>query len=161
MVKEDNKAKKEEKIYQTLQKKYSLPKFDELDKEFDITKTDFNEPTILRDIRKTMIAKIFSVLTFTEMMLNPTNGSMFHMMMTRNMSSSDKEKISKIFEKLGEVEIESFSLDIDYSEKKEAEFIKYCMKTWTQVKPDLNNIIDNLKINWKSIVTKKEKSYFG
>ncbi len=147
--------------YSSVRKKYNLPEFTALNEEFDIAKLDVNDETLLRDIRKTMIAKLFSVLNFVELLLNPSNGSMFHMYLVKAISQKEKETLNQLFDKLGEIEIESFSLDIEYSEKKEAEFINNIFKEWQKIKKDLADIISSLKKSWGNNNTKKEKSYFG
>ncbi|MFA6022794.1 MAG: hypothetical protein WC781_01775 [Candidatus Pacearchaeota archaeon] len=145
--------------YEVLRKKYSLPEFKELHEEFDIEKSDFGEDTILRDIRKTMAAKYFALLTFIENQLNPS--SMFQMMLTKCLEQEDRTKLNELFDKIGLTEIESFKLDIKYEEKKEAEFIIDKFKEWNEIKPSIEKIIDSMKTNWKKVSTKKEKSYFG
>lgn len=148
--------------YQLLEKKYSLPDFKRLNEEFDVGKIEFNEETPLRDIRKGIITKFFSILSFIELLINPTNGSMFYMYLVRGLEAADKEKLKNLFDKLGSIEIESFKLDVKYSEAEEAKFIKQKFDEWgKEIKPVLSETIDRLGINWKKISTKKEKSYFG
>lgn len=148
--------------YEVLKKKYSLPSFKELNEEFDISKVDPSTETILRDIRKGIISKFFSILSFIELLINPSNGSMFYMYLVRGLDTNDKEKLKKLFDKLGYVEIKSFKLDIEYSEKGEAEFIKNSLKVWNnEIQQDLSDIIKKLDINWSKISSKKERSYFG
>lgn len=147
--------------YKKLSDKYNLPSYKELDEDFDINKVDSVEDTLLRDIRKIMFGKFASVLNFIELLLNPSNGSMFHMYMVKGINSDEKNILNKLFESLGAIEIESFSLDIDYSEKNEAIFIKESFEKWQLMKPELNKIINSIKQEWKKSSSKKEKSYFG
>src|SRR3990167_621299 len=146
--------------YEKLAKKYSLPSFKELDEDFEISKAEFSGTTILRDMRKLIIAKFASMMNFAELLLNPSNGSMFHMFLTRGISSEDKEILSKIFGEIGEIEIDSFALELNYGEKNEAEFIKKSFSQWQEMKPEFEQIFNSLKINWKKSSIKKEKSYF-
>ena len=157
---EDLETIKEE--YLKFQKKYSLPDFKSLNENFDISKIDCcNNETLLRDIRKTMIAKFGSILQFVELLLNPSNGSMFHMFLVKGIGNGEKESLNKLFEILGVIQIDSFELDIIYDEEKEAEFIKSTYKSWDKVKPELEKIINSLKNNWRKVTGKKSKSYFG
>ena len=149
------------KTYKELEKKYNLPNFKELDEDFDISKVDCTIETLLRDIRKTMFGKFASVLNFIELLLNPSNGSMFHMYMVKGITLEEKNILNKLFEKLGYIEIESFSLDINYDEKNEALFIKKSFREWQEMKPEVDKTIKSLKENWKKVSDKKEKSYFG
>ena len=155
-------AKKDLKeVYDELNKKYKLPSFKELNEEFDIGKAEFNEHTALRDIRKTIMVKFSSSLQLTELLLNPSNGSMFNMLLTRGIESQEKIILEKLFDTLGQIEIKSYTLDIEYSEKAEAEFIKNSSEEWKKVSKELNSIIKKLGENWKKDNSKKSKSYFG
>lgn len=148
--------------YEKLSKKYSLPCFKDLNEDFDIGKIDCcNSETLLREIRKAMISKFASLLQLTELLLNPSNGSMFHMFLVKGINNSEKEKLNKLFETLGSIQIESFSLDLTYNEKKEAEFINFSFSEWKNMNPDLKIIISSLKENWRKTTSKKSKSYFG
>ncbi|MEK6890849.1 MAG: hypothetical protein AABX03_01800 [Nanoarchaeota archaeon] len=148
--------------YEVLRKKYSLPDFKTLNEEFDIGKLEFNQQTLLRDVRKGIISKFFSILSFIELLINPSNGSMFYMYLVRGLDNVDKENLKALFDKIGEVEIDSFKLDVKYSEAEEARFIKEKTIEWEkEIKPVLSETIVRLGVNWKKISTKKEKSYFG
>ncbi|MEM3074976.1 MAG: hypothetical protein QW727_03485 [Candidatus Pacearchaeota archaeon] len=148
-------------LYKTIQKKYDLPPFKYLDENFDISKYDWNKNTFLRDIRKMIENKFYTTLQFIELLLNPSNGSMFHFFLVNGMNGIEKSTLKNLFENLGEIEINSIALDINFDEKKEAEFIKNSCKSWEKIKPELEKIIDSIKSNWKKTNKTKGKSYFG
>lgn len=157
--KNENKLKEE---YEKLRKKYNrLPEFKKFDEEFDISKTECGENTFSRDIRKVMVIKFFAVLNFVEMLLNPSNGTMFQMFLVKGINSNEKDTLNSLFDKLGVIEIESFALDINYNEEKEVEFIINNFKQWNDMKSELNMVIESLKNNWRKTNTSKGKSYFG
>ena len=148
--------------YEKLSKKYKLPNFKELNEDFDVGKIDCcNTETILRDLRKIMVGKFASLLQLVELLLNPSNGSMFHMFLVKGVNGNEKEDLNKLFQILGTIQIDSFSLDISYSEKAESNFIISSFKSWNEIKPLLITIINSLKKNWKEKTNKKNKSYFG
>ncbi|MBI2628981.1 hypothetical protein HYW74_02770 [Candidatus Pacearchaeota archaeon] len=147
--------------YLELQKKYSLPNFEQLNEEFDIGKSEFNHDTILRDVRKSMVNKFFAILSFTELLLNPSTGSMFYMFLVKGINSKEKEILNGLFDRLGDIEIDSFELDVTYNEKAEAKFISEKYKVWQEIKKELTQVLDSLKKNWGSRGIKKEKTYFG
>ncbi|MFA5019943.1 MAG: hypothetical protein WC533_02490 [Candidatus Pacearchaeota archaeon] len=147
--------------YEKLSKKYSLPLFKELNEDFDIVKAEFGCETLLRDIRKEISTKYLSALNIVELLLNPSNGSMFHMFLVKSISKEEKDILDNLFDKIGEIQIEGFELDVYYNEKKEAEFIKKTFHLWQEIKPDLAKVIKSLKDNWRKTSFKKEKSYFG
>jgi len=147
--------------YKTLKEKYNLPELKQLDEEFDIiSKIECNAEIILREIRKAIIVKFASVLNFIELLLNPTSGSMFHMYLVKGVNGIEKD-VRELFTILGEIEIDSIELEINYNENKEAEFIKDKFELWQKIKPKLEKITASLKLNWKSTAIKKERSYFG
>jgi hypothetical protein len=149
------------KEYEKLSKKYDLPDFDKLNEEFDICRCDINIKTPIRDVRKAMALKFSSLLSFVELLLNPSNGSMFYMFLVRGIEIKEKETLEKLFSELGKMSIDSFALDIEYSEQKEAQYIKENFKQWQVLKKDALSIADALKKGWGKAVGKKDKSYFG
>ncbi|MEM4625342.1 MAG: hypothetical protein QXJ28_01050 [Candidatus Pacearchaeota archaeon] len=148
-------------LYIKLQKKYQLPSYEELNEYFEISKSEFDRDTLIRDIRKSITSKIFSAITFVELLLNPSNASMFYMFLVKGIGPSEKEILNKVFNKLGEIQIESFYLELDYNEEKEAEFVKNTFVEWKSIIFDLTKVIDVLKLNWKKDGMKKSRSYFG
>ena|SRR3989338_1089920 len=149
------------KEYEKLSKRYDLPDFDKLNEEFDICRCDINIKTLIRDIRKAMALKFSNLLAFVELLLNPSNGSMFYMFLVRGIDVKEKEVLEKLFSELGKMSIASFELDIDYSEQKEAHYIKENFKQWQGLKKDSLFIAEALKQSWGKAIGKKEKSYFG
>lgn len=151
------------KKYTELKKKHNLPDFDKLNEDFDIVKAEVNWGTPLRDIRKVMTTKFAAIMNFVELLLNPSNGSMFHMFLVKGLNQKETEILNKIFAEIGAIEIESFALDIEYTESQEAKFIKTNYERFQPIKKELKELIDSLENNWgkTSINPKKEKSYFG
>jgi len=147
------------KEYAELSKKYKLPEFKEMNEEFEIDKIERESECPLRLIRKAMIEKIVNSLGFLEMLLNPANSPRIYMPYLKNMTVEDKEIIEKIYSELADLSLSSLLLEVEYSEKGEAELIKKIYSTWDSNKADFKKIIINVK-NPKTIV-RKEKSYFG
>jgi hypothetical protein len=149
------------KKYEPLMKKYKLPSFSELNKEFEIEKTQEHETDfLLREVRKDVGEKVGAFLRFLETILNPVMGPVFILNAIKNLSSRDKELIRENYEILVDLEIKAISLDVIYDEKKEAEFIKEAYKKWQGIKPDIKEIIDSLR-KAQSIKEDKRKSYLG
>ena len=147
--------------YSKLQKKYPLPSFKEMEEDFEISKLDCESETLLRDIRKVIINKYSSWLSFVESLLNPSGGSMFQMYLVKSINGDEKKILNKLFSEIGEIEIQSIELEINYNEQKEAKFIIESFKKWQEMKKPLLEITESLKQNWKKETVKKEKSYFG
>ncbi len=149
------------KKYEPLCKKYKLPSFDELNKEFEIEKVQEHETDyLLREVRKTVSEKMSAFLRFFETILNPVMAPVFVIAALKNLENGEKQKIKEIYEAMVSVEIGTIELDVEYSEKKEAEFILKAVKKWKAIKPE---ILEIMKIIEKShsISEKKGNSYLG
>ncbi len=147
--------------YETLAKRFSLPKFMDLNLDFEIDKFDGETDFLLRAIRKLMMEKIVNSISFLEMLINPINAPRMYINYVSSMSSEDRKVIEDIYSVLTELSISSLSLEIDYSEKNEAALIKETHQKWSSLKPNFKNIVSNIKKpnNIKSV--RKERSYFG
>ena len=146
--------------YDLLAKKYKLPDFKEVNENFEIEKRDKESDILLKAIRKTAMEKIINSLGFLEMLLNPMNVPRMYMNYVRSITTEDKKDIDKIYDSFSALSLEALGVEIDYSEKGEAELIKKIFSTWVSVKPEFRRILANMK---KPMVNgvKKEKSYFG
>jgi len=158
---EKSKLKKLKEEYSKIQKKYGLPDFDKLNEDFKIEKAAQTETELLvREIRETIGETIENFLRFIEAILNPVNVPMFLFPIIKSLSAEEKNKLSEIYKKLSKLEIEAMKL-IDYSEKKEAEFIKNSFKFWQEIKKDFVKIIEAVENKLEVKVEKTEKGYFG
>ncbi len=113
------------KQYEKLRKKYKLPSFEELNKDFEIEKLQEKETeTLSREIRRSMVDKNLAYLKFTEMFINPATAPMFFLALIKGLDSKEKKLVQELYMQLGKFEIESIALDNEYNEKKDGEFIK-------------------------------------
>lgn len=150
------------KEYEKLKGKYNLPAFSQLNDEFEIDRAAERETeNLLREIRKAMAEKIVAFLRFFETILNPSNAPFFMFSIIKNLAASDKKIIEEVYEALCDFEISALELDVDYSEKKEAEFIKQGVKKWKEVKPKMLELCGAIKQAWHVSSEKREKGYFG
>lgn len=148
------------KEYEGLAKKHKLPGFKEVNENFEIDKIDKNTDCTLRLVRKVMMEKIVNSLSFLELLLNPVNAPRIYMAYIRTMSADDRKIIDELYSALGKLSLLSLDLEIDYSEKKEAEIISNIFKTWDSLKPKFRKILANIKSPNGNFV-RKEKSYLG
>ena len=161
MKAEKSKLKKLKEDYSKIQKKYGLPDFDKLNEDFRIEKATQTETDFLvREIRESVGENLENFLRFVEAILNPVNVPMFLFPIIKSLNIEEKNKLSEIYKKLSKLEIDAMKL-IDYSEKKEAEFIKNSYTLWQEIKKDFSKIIEGVekRIDVKS--EKTEKGYFG
>lgn len=147
--------------YKTLQDKYNLPTFEELNQEFYIEKiAELETEFLTREIRRFIADKFYNYIRFVETILNPANAPMFIFSVIKSMTPEDKKKFNDIYEKLAEVDIELIKLDIESSEKKDAEFINHVSVSWKEIKKELIDVIGRLK-KGKNEEKDRGSGYFG
>lgn len=150
------------KEYKKIQEKYSLPEFDELNKEFMIEKIVESETDyLIREVRKHVAERLYSYLRFTETMLNPQNAHLFMFSIIKTMDEEDKKKVSDIYKKLAENEIKMVKIDIIFDEEKEAEFIKNSYNLWKEVSKEIFSIIEKAEKKLDDKFDAPNKGYFG
>jgi hypothetical protein len=142
--------------------KYNLPEFSELNKLFDIEEIDVNTEFLLRRVRRIISERISAYLRFIEIILNPSSAPIFFFKLVRKLDSNDKEMLNKLYESLSEYEIEIISLDLEYSEKKEADFIKKLYKSFNDdTRFKLLEILKKLSNGEAPEKKENNGSYFG
>jgi len=121
-------------FYKINQDKYSLPSFESLNEDFQIEKiSSLETELILKEIRVCISNKFFNYLRFLESLINPANASMFVFAMAKTIADKDKEKLIKLYKQLSKLEVDFIDLDLEYSEKKEAEAIKEYYRLWQEI----------------------------
>jgi hypothetical protein len=160
MEQKKDKAQIQRETYEKLQKKYSLPGFDELNREFEIERLK-SSSFLLKDIRRNMIEKISSVIKLLEMMMNPTAAPIFMFAVLKNIKADTKKQIETLYKELTSVTITMVRLDISFDEKAEADAIKNIFKKWNSNKPQIIGICNSMEDAWKESSKKSEKSYLG
>jgi len=158
----EQKLEKLKKEYKKFCKKYKLPKFSELNQEFEIEKIQEKETDfLLREIRRAISDKIAAFLRFFELFLNPQNAPVFILVLLKKLNAKDKKISEKIYHQLVKFELSSLNLDIVYNEKKESEFIKQINEGWKKLKPYLKEFSKTIERKEVKEKVKKRKSYFG
>lgn len=148
------------KTYEILAKKHKLPSFEYLNENFEIDKIEKDTECLLRIIRKVMMEKVVNSLSFLELLVNPSNTPRIYLAYAHSISAEDRKIIEEIYTVLGNISLISLDLEIDYSEKSEAEIIKQIVDAWNEQKPKFKTILANMK-KPNNVAAKKEKTYFG
>lgn len=162
MTKEKNDLKELKDTYKKIQKSYGLPDFEKLNEDFSIEKlSDIESDFLVREIRKLVADKILNLLRMVETIINPSNAPMVVFSIVKTLNEADKKKLADIYNKLAKKEVEVILLDIEFSEKREAEYIKTSHKEWQEIKKELTSIFENIKNKWDDKVEKNNKGYFG
>jgi hypothetical protein len=162
MDKKESELEKLKENYKKIEKTYHLPDFDKLNSEFSIEKiaeieTDF----LVREVARIIGEKFSNYLRFVELILNPSNSPMFIFSLIKTMGENEKKKLSEIYKELARIELNLIELDVDFSDKKEADFINSSYKTWMNMKKDFLEVIEKIKSNWDNKNENNSKGYFG
>ena len=148
--------------YKFLQEKYNLPSFENLNQDFGIEKaaeveTDF----LIREIRKFIADKSSNYLRFIDTVLNPANAPMFVFSFIKMIGTEEKNKLAEIYKKLIKEEIKLIELDLDFSEEKEAKFIREFYEFWRVTKKELLEIVEKAGKNSDNKSEENSRGYFG
>lgn len=162
MEKEESDLKKLKENYSKIQEKYSLPTFENMNREFAIEKiaeveTDF----LIREVGKLMAEKFSNYMHFVELILNPVSSPLFIFSIIKTLEESEMKKFKEIYKRLAKIEVQLIELDVDFSEEKEAIFVNESYETWKEIKKDFIEIIEKIKLNWDNKTENNSKAYFG
>ena len=148
--------------YEIFRGKHALPSFYELNKIFDIEELDSETDFLLRKIRRFMSEKLAGYMRFIEILLNPSNAPIYFFKLIKKLDDSDREALNIMYETLGKVEIETISLDLNYNEEKEVEFIKKLYNMFnSEIREKLLNILVKLGNGEDNKKKEVNGSYFG
>lgn len=149
--------------YEVLKNEYSLPDFENMNKDFQIEKIQEEETELLiREIRRFVSEKFSTYLRFIETLLQPSNAQMLVFSMLKTLDAEDMEKLKNNYKRLAEKEIDVIELELDFNLEKEITFVKTAYDLWQEVKVELLEVISKVKTGWGNDKTSKEKgnSYF-
>ena len=150
------------KDYSEIQVRYNLPSFEELNEDFNIEKAaEVEVELLIREIRRFIADKLSNYMRFVEAILNPANVQMFVYSLIKSLETQEKEKLTEIYKKLSKNELKLIELDIEYSEEKEALFIRESFIMWQEMKKELLEIIEKVNKNWDNKSESRNKDYFG
>ncbi|MBS3082247.1 hypothetical protein J4416_04975 [Candidatus Pacearchaeota archaeon] len=149
--------------YNLLQKKHSLPEFDEMNSAFEIGKIKKDSGVLLKDIRRIIVDKFAYYLKLIETMVNPSQAPPMFMMLLKDITPEDKKIIDSVFSSFMEVELISYKLDVVSNDNNEVEFILKAFGVWNEKRSELLKILDVLERNWKNAANSKKSSrdYFN
>lgn len=150
------------KEYKKIQNKYGLPDFDSMNQDFQIEKiAEFKTLLLIREIRKFMADKFSNYLKFIEEILHPVSSQMFVFSIIKSLSLEEKTKLTEIYKKLVKIEVRLIELDLEFFEKKEADFIKETYSLWQEIKKEFLFVLDKIKKNWDNKLEGNSRAYFG
>ena len=153
-------AAKAKKQYASIQKKYKLPSFEELDSEFEIGSIE-SEDYMLREIRKRFGEKIRDVCGFVGEVLHPES-NLADLYESRVFEEHEKAELFELYKKLMVADRTVAELTIQNEEKLDAEFIRDFSREWEKMKPQLVKFIRRLRESWEKDTDQGEAAgYMG
>ncbi len=82
------------------------------------------------------------------------------MSIVKAFGADEKNKLVEIYKKLVKSEWELIEIDLEFSEKKEAEFIKEIYGIWQHIKKDIIEVVDAVSKNWERKTQNSNRKYF-
>jgi hypothetical protein len=153
----------EEKIrkkYDELKEKYTLPDFEELNKEFELSTIEY-EDFLLRQVRKKIVDKINAMCEFLEDLLSPDT-AIANIYEYKAFNDNERKKIFELYKKLKVLEKLSLELSLNHDEEKDAEFIEDVFSSWDKIRNEMIGFIKKIKSFWENESTTEYKAgYFG
>ena len=147
--------------YGKFRKKYpSLPPFEKLDLEFDVSCIE-QEAGMLSKIRKRITEKIESVGELVNSLLQP-EPTLANMRESQEFSEDDKRGLFVIYRALMYLHRSSLHADLIAEEKVQADTISKMFTKWQQLKPALQKILKKMADSWEAEDQVEETTgYFG
>jgi hypothetical protein len=143
------------KAYAALQKRYGLPKFDELDIEFEIRKIDY-DLFIVKEVRRVMMQKLDFMVAVLEPILNPSPSSLHSFIETKIFAKHNIEPMFDFYKKVWQFMHRGvYASYLD--EKSEAEWINEVWKAWPAIKKEAAGYAKQVADGWSKV----EKDVFS
>src|SRR3989344_3905253 len=131
--------------YAVIQKKYGLPAFDEINKNFYLdTRLVIDSEYFVREISNAIRRKIADALGYVEGFLNPQNLPRFYFSYIKSMSTEDRKAVEDSYYNLSLAFSKAIVMDVEYDEKKDVEMIKMMIYAWNKSKKDVEMIMKNV-----------------
>ncbi|MBD3310505.1 hypothetical protein GF351_04755 [Candidatus Woesearchaeota archaeon] len=137
------------KRYSQLQKKHSLPTFDEIDHEFEINSIEEDSSFILREIRRRMVERIEEYSKIFEEIIQPDTNSFRSMSECRVFKDEDKHEIFNIYKNIMIIIRSAQIISLERDENKEAKFINSVFQNWMRIKKELMPYLEKLEKSWE------------
>lgn len=152
------------KKYDSLVDKYKLPKYDDVDREFEVSfiSKDLEEINFpLRVVRRKMNDRLAMFANGLQNIISPSTTSIISMHESKFFSDDDKECVIDIIKQLMQIERHSLLLDITSSEKEDAEWIIFSYQKWMGLKKHLMKFVEIIRDGWQKEEQESDQTYFG
>ena len=142
-------------------KKYKLPKFEEIDKEFEISSLE-NERFLIRNTLRKIAEKLEIYSDAIGNLVHPDGSSLSSMYEVRFFSDDEKDGMYKLFKKLMKANRDIAAIVLSADEKKEADFLNDFFNGWLNMKKELIAYMGKMRESWeKESTIEEDLGYFG
>jgi len=145
------------RVYESYQSKYSLPSYDELNKEFELlyigplTSLDFP----LRFMRRRIADRLASAVSYLQTLLQPNPSSLVYLRESSFFSVEEKQQIVVLLKEFMQLERRSFALELTGSEQDDAHYIRDAHQHWLVLKKQYAAVVKKLPERWQQQEEKK------
>lgn len=149
-----------DKRFGTVRKRFKLPQYDDLDRDFQIKGIDEKED-LLRGITRHAYDTYDSYCRLLEELIQPET-KLSTMKEASELNTQDKKILAECHRRIMLKLREFVILSLEYSDKNAARMIIDSYKEWQELKPNLKKIASKLKETWqKQAKLDSERGYFG
>jgi len=139
--------------YEKLKKKYKdLPKFEELDNEFELSSLDIKtvgKKFMSRVIRRRIAERITYYTRILEaVLIPPSNPSPLSVREFNSISNERRDKLMGVYNKLMDSERYNLQLNIETNEEKDAEYIGTISKQVKDIKSEVLSLAEDMRNVW-------------
>jgi len=150
-----------EKEYSNLSKKYKLPKFKDIDAEFEISSLD-NEKFLIKNTLRKILEKLEFYIEVIGSLVHPDGSSISSMYEIRFFTEDEKNGMYMLFKKLMKIDRSIVEMVLKNNEKEQSDFLNKFFTDWQSMKKELLNYIGKMKDSWERQSTiEKDIGYFG
>lgn len=150
-----------EKEYNKLSKKYKLPKFKEIDGEFEISTLE-NTGFLIRSILRRIEEKLEFYIEIIGNLVHPDASNISSMYEIRYLSDDEKNNMYMLFKKLMKVNRSIIEQILVSDEKKQTIFLNNFFVQWSDMKKELVSYISKMRESWdKESTIEEDIGYLG
>ncbi|MEK6875968.1 MAG: hypothetical protein AABX63_01035 [Nanoarchaeota archaeon] len=147
--------------YAKLSKKYKLPKFKDIDDEFEISSLD-NEKFLIKNILRSISEKLEFYIEVIGSLVHPDGSSISSMYEIRFFTEDEKNGMYNLFKRLMKTDRNVIELVLKNDEKEQVDFLNKFFSDWLNLKKELLKYIEKMKESWEKQSTIEEDiGYFG
>ena len=150
-----------EQEYNKLSKKYKLPKFNEIDSEFEVSSLE-NERFLIRNILRKIAEKLEFYIDIIGNLVHPDASNISSMYEIRYLTNDEKNNTYLLFKKMMKTHRGIIGLVPNNDEKQQTEFLNSFFAEWIGIKKELIIYIGKIKDSWdKESTIEEDIGYFG